>query len=183
MWIKSFMSLNHLLKDWPFFIALGSLIKIYLTVWGFISVSCSRPFVFSILMILFLLMELYIEFWSQIIRFIYSLILCWLLGFLGIKEESVYNVCMHVPQLHEEVREQLSGTGSPLSSGLSAGHEACTAHFYLRTILLVPSTFPFDVVLALWASSVSISGFLTDTVLDLPFEEVLSLNNVKSSGS
>lgn len=153
MWIKSLMSLSHLLKDWPFFIALGSLIKIYLTVWGFISVSCSRPFVFSILMILFLLVELYIEFWSQIIWFIYSLILFWLLGFLDIKEESVYE-CVHAcpSAAWGSQRTTFRNRFFPLSSGLNLGHEACTAHFYLRTILLVPSTFPFDVVLALWAS-------------------------------
>lgn len=87
------MSLNHVLKDWPFFIiALGSHLKTYLTVWGFISVFCSSPFVlvFSILMILFLLLERESKFWSQIIWFIYSSILFWLLGFLDIKEESVY---------------------------------------------------------------------------------------------
>lgn len=150
------MSLNHVLKDWPFFIiALGSHLKTYLTVWGFISVFCSSPFVlvFSILMILFLLLERESKLWSQIIWFIYSSILFWLLGFLDIKEESVYEYVHACPSATwGSQRTTFRNRFFPLSSGLNLAHEACTAHFSLRSILLVPSTFPFDVILALWAS-------------------------------
>lgn len=143
---------------WPFFIALGSRLKTYLTVWGFISVFCSSPFVcfvffFSILMILFLLLELESKFWSQIIWFIYSSILFWLLGFLDIKEESVYEYVHACPSATwGSQRTTFRNRFFALSSGLNLGHEACTAHLYLRSILLVPSTFPVNVTLALWAS-------------------------------
>lgn len=190
------ISLHLCWKTDPFSLLLDPLSKHNLMVWGFISVFCSSPLVcygvFTSLISCFWLLELYSTFWSQVVWFIHLQYCfgCW--DSLKLREKVCMNVCMHAPQLHVEVRGQLPGMGcsSPWvlwlelrSSGLYCTylylkkHPAGLLHFSIRYCF---GSLGFLEVL--YDLSVAVSGFSTEIVLHLPFEEVVSFNNVNSSG-